>query len=70
MLTNNAGGVYGDPTRTLDGFEKTFQINHLAPFLSSNRWLAEGTPGRDWESDARPVGTVGTADRLTPATEC
>jgi NAD(P)-dependent dehydrogenase (short-subunit alcohol dehydrogenase family) len=33
VLANNAGGVFGDPVRTVDGFEKTFQINHLAPFL-------------------------------------
>lgn len=33
VLANNAGGVFGDRTKTGDGFEKTFQINHLAPFL-------------------------------------
>jgi NAD(P)-dependent dehydrogenase (short-subunit alcohol dehydrogenase family) len=33
VLCNNAGGVYGDRTKTVDGHEKTFQINHLAPFL-------------------------------------
>lgn len=33
VLANNAGGVFGDPKKTVDGFEKTFQINHLAPFL-------------------------------------
>ncbi|ONK14577.1 SDR family NAD(P)-dependent oxidoreductase [Streptomyces sp. MP131-18] len=33
ILANNAGGVFGDPVRTVDGFEKTFQINHLAAFL-------------------------------------
>ncbi|WP_423463650.1 SDR family NAD(P)-dependent oxidoreductase [Promicromonospora sp. MS192] len=33
VLANNAGGVFGDPAKTVDGFEKTFQINHLAPFL-------------------------------------
>lgn len=33
VLANNAGGVLGDPTRTVDGHEKTFQVNHLAPFL-------------------------------------
>lgn len=33
VLANNAGGVFGDRTKTADGFEKTFQINHLAPFL-------------------------------------
>jgi len=33
VLANNAGGVFGEQTRTEDGFEQTFQINHLAPFL-------------------------------------
>ena len=33
VLANNAGGVFGDPVKTVDGFEKTFQVNHLAPFL-------------------------------------
>lgn len=33
VLANNAGGVFGDRTKTIDDFEKTFQINHLAPFL-------------------------------------
>lgn len=33
VLANNAGGVFGDPTKTDDGFELTFQVNHLAPFL-------------------------------------
>lgn len=33
VLANNAGGVFGDPAKTVDGFEKTFQVNHLAPFL-------------------------------------
>jgi NAD(P)-dependent dehydrogenase (short-subunit alcohol dehydrogenase family) len=39
VLANNAGGIYGDPTRTVDGFEKTFQVNHLAPFLLTNLLL-------------------------------
>lgn len=33
VLANNAGGVFGDRAKTVDGFEKTLQINHLAPFL-------------------------------------
>lgn len=33
VLANNAGGIFGDRAKTIDGFEKTFQINHLAPFL-------------------------------------
>ena len=33
VLANNAGGVFGTRDKTADGFEKTFQVNHLAPFL-------------------------------------
>lgn len=33
VLANNAGGLFGDPAKTVDGNEKTFQVNHLAPFL-------------------------------------
>ncbi|EEA03185.1 short-chain dehydrogenase/reductase SDR [Burkholderia sp. H160] len=33
VLANNAGGIMGEREVTGDGFEKTFQVNHLAPFL-------------------------------------
>ena len=33
VLANNAGGITGVREVTKDGFEKTFQVNHLAPFL-------------------------------------
>jgi NAD(P)-dependent dehydrogenase (short-subunit alcohol dehydrogenase family) len=33
VLANNAGGIFGDRAKTADGYEKTFQVNHLAPFL-------------------------------------
>ncbi|MBC7565015.1 SDR family NAD(P)-dependent oxidoreductase [Candidatus Saccharibacteria bacterium] len=33
VLVNNAGGVFGERTVTVDGFEKTMQVNHLAHFL-------------------------------------
>ncbi|CAN7321961.1 SDR family NAD(P)-dependent oxidoreductase [Knoellia sp. LjRoot47] len=33
VLANNAGGIMGDRTITVDGYEKTFQVNHLAGFL-------------------------------------
>ncbi|GAE94692.1 oxidoreductase [Gracilibacillus boraciitolerans JCM 21714] len=33
VLVNNAGGIMGAREVTEDGFEKTFQVNHLAPFL-------------------------------------
>lgn len=36
VLANNAGGVLGARIETVDGFEQTFQINHLAPFLLTN----------------------------------
>ena len=36
VLANNAGGVFGTKTTTVDGFEQTLQVNHLAPFLLTN----------------------------------
>ncbi|MEV0893912.1 SDR family NAD(P)-dependent oxidoreductase [Promicromonospora sp. MEB111] len=39
VLANNAGGILGDRTKTEDGFERTLQVNHLAPFLLTNLLL-------------------------------
>ena len=36
VLANNAGGIFGARTLTADGFEQTFQVNHLAGFLLTN----------------------------------
>lgn len=33
VLINNAGGIFSERTLTSDGFEQTFQVNYLAPFL-------------------------------------
>lgn len=33
LLINNAGGIFKRQPPTADGFEITFQVNHLAPFL-------------------------------------
>ena len=33
VLANNAGGIMGKRELTVDGHERTFQVNHLAPFL-------------------------------------
>lgn len=33
VLINNAGGIFSERTVTSDGFEQTFQVNYLAPFL-------------------------------------
>lgn len=59
VLANNAGGVFGDRTRTPDGFEKTLQVNHLAPFLLTNLLL-----DRLIESDASVIQTSSGAARL------
>ncbi len=32
-LANNAGGIFDGPLRTADGFERTWQVNVVAPFL-------------------------------------
>jgi NAD(P)-dependent dehydrogenase (short-subunit alcohol dehydrogenase family) len=33
VLMNNAGAIFAERELTVDGIEKTFAINHLAPFL-------------------------------------
>lgn len=33
VLINNAGGIFGERQLTVDGYEKTMQVNHLAHFL-------------------------------------
>ncbi|MHB1235687.1 MAG: SDR family NAD(P)-dependent oxidoreductase, partial [Microbacteriaceae bacterium] len=39
VLANNAGGLISKHALTVDGFERTFQSNHLAPFLLTNLLL-------------------------------
>lgn len=39
VLVNNAGAIYQEWTMTEDGFEATFGVNHLAPFLLTNLLL-------------------------------
>ncbi len=39
VLANNAGGIFGAAKTTVDGYERTFQINYLAPFLLTNLLL-------------------------------
>lgn len=36
ILVNNAGGIMGKRELTIDGHEKTLQVNHLSPFLLTN----------------------------------
>ncbi len=59
VLANNAGGVFGDPVRTVDGFERTFQINHLAPFLLTHLLMDKLI-----ESRATVIQTSSTGARM------
>ncbi len=59
VLANNAGGIMGHRQLTTDGFELTFQVNHLAPFLLTNLLLPTLT-----SSDATVVQTSSIAARL------
>ncbi|GGE93773.1 SDR family NAD(P)-dependent oxidoreductase [Mycetocola zhadangensis] len=57
VLANNAGGIFGDRTLTVDGNETTFQVNHLAPFL-----LTHLLQNRLSESNARILNTSSVAN--------
>jgi NAD(P)-dependent dehydrogenase (short-subunit alcohol dehydrogenase family) len=59
VLANNAGGIMGDRELTVDGHEKTFQINHLAPFL-----LTQLLSERLIASRATVINTSSVASRL------
>ncbi|QEW02895.1 SDR family NAD(P)-dependent oxidoreductase [Microbacterium lushaniae] len=58
VLANNAGGIFGDRTVTRDGFELTFQVNHLAGFLLTNLLME-----RLQESSATVIQTSSVAAR-------
>ncbi|GAA3283186.1 SDR family NAD(P)-dependent oxidoreductase [Nesterenkonia halobia] len=59
VLAHNAGGVFSGPSATPDGFEKTFQVNHLAPFLLTRR-----LQDRLLDSRARVVATSSIGARV------
>lgn len=59
VLANNAGGMFSGPTATADGFEKTFQVNHLAPYLLTHLLIGTLT-----ESGAAVVNTSSIGARL------
>ncbi|MBC7725333.1 MAG: SDR family NAD(P)-dependent oxidoreductase [Burkholderiaceae bacterium] len=46
VLANNAGGLVPKRAITADGHERTFQSNHLAPFLLTNLLLPHLAGGR------------------------
>ncbi|MBX8685983.1 SDR family NAD(P)-dependent oxidoreductase [Mycobacterium sp. 20091114027_K0903767] len=60
VLANNAGGIMnGTRQTTVDGFEKTFQVNHLAPFLLTTLLL-----DRLIEAKASVIHTSSVGNRL------
>ncbi|WBM79571.1 SDR family NAD(P)-dependent oxidoreductase [Cryobacterium breve] len=59
VLANNAGGIMGKRELTVDGHEKTFQVNHLAPFL-----LTTLLTDRLLESHARVINTASVANSV------
>ncbi|SJN08102.1 putative oxidoreductase [Leucobacter sp. 7(1)] len=59
VLAHNAGGMFAGPVRTGDGFERTFQVNHLAPVLLTRLLLPLLL-----ESRARIVSTASVGARL------
>jgi len=59
VLANNAGGIMGDRQLTVDGHEKTLQVNHLAPFLLTTLLL-----DRLIASRATVINTSSAANRF------
>lgn len=59
VLANNAGGLVSRREVTVDGFERTLQSNHLAPFLLTRLLLP-----RLLESSGRVVSTSSTANLM------
>ena len=60
VLANNAGGIMSsERVTTIDGHEKTFQVNHLAPFLLTTLLL-----DRLIESGASVINTSSVGNRL------
>ena len=64
VLANNAGGTFPRRVVTEDGHEKTFQVNHLAPFLLTGllRQRIEATPGARVITTSSVAHTMGRVD--------
>ena len=58
VLANNAGGIMGAREETVDGHEKTFQVNHLGPFLLTTLLM-----DRLLDGGARVLNTSSAANR-------
>ncbi len=60
VLVNNVGGFWAHRHRTVDGLERTFAVNHLAPFLLTNLLLDR----LKWSAPARIVTVASNAHAL------
>jgi NAD(P)-dependent dehydrogenase (short-subunit alcohol dehydrogenase family) len=58
VLANNAGGLSHERITTVDGYERTLQQNHLAPFLLTNLLLPR------LESSAARVISTGSSSNV------
>lgn len=59
VLVNNAGLMLGSRRETVDGYEMTFQVNHLGPFLLTGLLRDQLVAGED----ARVVNVASDAHR-------
>jgi len=64
VLANNAGALFGSRRETSEGFEQTFALNHLAPFLLTNllRGALDGGRVVTTASDAHKGGRLDLED--------
>ncbi|HEX6292404.1 MAG TPA: SDR family oxidoreductase [Herpetosiphonaceae bacterium] len=64
VLVNNAGGFFNTYKETADGFEQSFGINHLAPFLLTHLLLDALKTGAHRSGSARIVNVSSAAHML------
>jgi NAD(P)-dependent dehydrogenase (short-subunit alcohol dehydrogenase family) len=64
VLANNAGAMFATRRETSEGFEQTFALNHLAPFLLTNLLRDHLAGGRvvTTASDAHKTGRLDLED--------
>jgi len=64
VLANNAGALFATRKETAEGLERTFALNHLAPFLLTNLLLGRLAGGRvvTTASDAHTGGRLDLQD--------
>jgi len=61
VLVNNAGGILQEQGRTAQGFEKTFGVNYLGPFLLTNLLLERLVRSAEGSGDGRVVNVASVA---------